>query len=194
LNTPAARLARITAIALFGACLVPVAEAGARIVIDKSIDGVSIGASMASVKHILGKPNYNYTCTGQPPGPCGPGDMYHGGKSSSVRFWTYTVRDLDVFFFHGNVQAITTTSSRDRTSSGIGPGVSVARMERAYPKGAIAGFSGAQGWWLPGPPKTNALFTVFVGATRQHPTKLGGDVSIVEVGRWLPDGCEFYDC
>ena len=187
---------RMTSIALFVACLALPGNAAARIVIDNSIDGVNIGASMAHVKHLLGKPNANYSCTGVI-GPCGPGEPESGpGKPSAIRFWDYTSRDLDVFFLHGKVQAVTTTSARERTSRGIGPGVSVAHMKRAYAGGAIAPFSGAQGWWVPGAPKTSALFTVFVGATRNHPTKLGGYISIVEVGRWLGNryGCDFYDC
>lgn len=189
------RLTGIICVVSFAACYLLAGNAAARIVTDKSIDGVNIGASMASAGHRLGKPNYNYSCTGVI-GPCGPGDFYSNSKPSSTRFWTYTVRDLDVFFVHGKVQALTTTSSRERTNRGIGPGVSVAHMKRTYPTGAIAPFSGAQGWWLPGAPKTNALFTVFVGITRNRPTKLGGDISIVEVGRWLGDnyGCDFYDC
>jgi hypothetical protein len=177
------RLMRMTSIVSFVVCLLLAGNAAARIVIDKSIDGVGIGASMASAKHILGKPNYSYSCSGVI-GPCGPGYAYSHTKPSSTRFWTYTARDLDIFFFHGKVEALTTTSS------------SVAHMKRTYATGAIAPFSGAQGWWLPGAPKTNAPFTVFVGSPRNHPTKLGGNVSIVEVGRWLGDnyGCDFYDC
>jgi hypothetical protein len=196
LTKPRMRLMGIGSVVSISACLVLAGNAAASIVINKSIAGVSVGASMASVKHVLGTPNYNYTCAGQPPGPCGPGYGYHGGKPSSARFWTYSVRHVDVFFFHGKVQALTTTSSRERTSRGIGPGVSVAHMERVYPNGAIAPFSGAQGWWLPGAPKSNALFSVFVGSPRNNPTKLGGNISIVEIGRWLGDayGCDFYDC
>jgi hypothetical protein len=190
------RLACATSVVWFAACLAAVGYADARIVVNKSIDGVSIGASMAAVHHLLGKPNDNYSCTGAAPGPCGPGEPEPGSKPSAERFWDYTHRHLDVFFFHGRVQALTTTSSRERTSRGIGPGVSVAHTKQVYPRGAVAPFSGAQGWWLPGRPKRNALFTVFVGTSPNQPTKLGGNLAIVEVGRWLGDayGCDFWDC
>jgi hypothetical protein len=188
---------RAMAIVSFVVCLALPSIAAARIVIDRSIDGVEIGASMTSAERILGKPSVNYTCQGII-GPCGPGEpAFSGhGKPSSVRYWDYNSRHLDLTFIRGTVQALTTTSMRERTSRGIGPGVSIARTKQTYTDGVIAPFSGAQGWWLPAAPKPNSLFTTFVGTTRHDPTKLGGDISIVEVGRWLGYryGCEFYDC
>jgi hypothetical protein len=177
-------------------CLALPAGAAARIVVNRSIDGVRIGASMAHVKHLLGEPNDNFSCTGIVPGPCGPGEPEPGSKPAAERFWDYTRRQLDVFFWHHKVQAVTTMSAHERTNRGIGPGVTVRHMKHVYRRGAIAPFSGAQGWWLPGRPKKNALFTVFVGSPRNHPTKLGGKLDSVEVGRWLGNsyGCYFYDC
>jgi hypothetical protein len=191
------RLVRAMAVVPFAACVALPSVAAARIVIDKGIDRVDVGASMASAERILGKPSVSYTCRGII-GPCGPGEPgFSGhGKPSSIRYWDYNSKGLDLIFMRGKVQALTTTSTRERTSRGIGPGVSVARTKQTYTNGAIAAFSGGQGWWLPAAPKPNALFTTFVGSTRRHPTKLGGDIAIVEVGRWLGYryGCEFFDC
>jgi hypothetical protein len=190
------RLVRMMSAGCAAVSLVVPASAAANIVLNKSIDGVTIGASMATARHILGKPNYDYSCTGASPGPCGPGNFEPGSKPGAERFWQYNRRQLDVFFWHGKVQALTTTLRSERTTRGIGPGVNVAHMKQAYRKGAVAPFSGAQGWWLPDRPKKGVLFTVFVGTPRNNPTKLGGTVEIVEVGRWLGDrySCDFWNC
>lgn len=153
-------------------------SAAATIVLGKSVGGVHVGESMGAVKHQLGKPS-SVSCTLASP-YCEP----------HVKFWNY--KELQIFFLHGKVQALTSYSKQQRTSRGIGPGVSVARLKRAYPRGKVAPYSGAQGWWLPGAPTNDAPFTVFLGSSRKG---VGGSVQFMEVGHWLSKyTCDFYSC
>jgi hypothetical protein len=163
--------------------LVLPATSPASIVVNKSIDGVVVGWGATSVRHLLGKPSSAGTCTSPGPiGPCGP----------VVEFWTYTPRDLKIFFVHSRVQALTTTSTKERTDKGIGPGVSVKLLKNRYPAGKVAPYSGTQGWWLPGGPTNGSLFTVFVGG---RGITLNGTLAIVEIGSWEDKySCDFFAC
>lgn len=185
----AARRGRVTRLLLIGLSVVGLAFPGsavASIVLGKSIDGVTLGESTAAVAHHLGKPS-SVTCSLASPF-CLPGVKYWNYDATQTRF----PLSLQVFFLRGKVQAVTTYSNHQRTSRGIGPGVSVARLKQTYTRGKVAPYSGSQGWWLPGPPENGQPFTVFVGSAR---TTLAGKVSFVEIGRWLNKyTCEFYGC
>jgi hypothetical protein len=94
-----------------GTWVVP--DASAKIVVGQGIAGVKLGESEAQVRKQLGKPRYV-----QPPG---------WGYGNPLGGWVG-------FDFQQRVNDIWTTSRRQRTNRGIGPGASVRAARRAYPK------------------------------------------------------------
>jgi len=86
--------------------------ASASIVVGKSIDGVKLGDTQARVLQVLGQPD----------------SREHG--------WDY-LRGLEgrvSFDSHKRVGGIWTGSRQQKTSKGIGPGSSLAKLKRAYPR------------------------------------------------------------
>ncbi len=88
------------------------ADASAKIVVGQGIAGVKLGESQTQVRRHLGKPAYV-----QP-----PAWGYRNPLDGQV--------SLD---YHRHVNDIWTTSRRQKTNRGIGPGSSVKAARRAYP-------------------------------------------------------------
>jgi hypothetical protein len=84
----------------------------ATIVVGQGIAGVKLGESQTQVRKLLGKPRYI-----QPPG---------WGYGNPLGGWVG-------FDFNHRVNDIWTTSRRQTTNDGIGPGASVSSVKRAYP-------------------------------------------------------------
>lgn len=104
------------------------ALASAKIVVNKSIAGVSLGESKAGVRHHLGKPRLD---------PKLPRD------------WFYIKRKLVITFKNNHVVEVYTQSRSERTASGIGVGSTEAAI-KAHVKGVkcqpvhISGFNGRE--------------------------------------------------
>ena len=96
------------------------ATSEAKIVVNKGIAGVSVGDSKKSVKSRFGAP-FRETCDGKP-GNCKP------------LHWFYKKPKIDVAFYRGKVVHVGTTSKRQRTADGIGPGTSTKAVRARYPK------------------------------------------------------------
>jgi hypothetical protein len=109
------RLVLATAAALL--LLAPVAQA--KIVVQKSIAGVSLGMTAAQVRNVLGAPrSVSY-----------PKDEIQG----SFKHYDYGLTDVLITRgTSGAVFAVTTSGRAERTSSGIGVGSTRAALKRAF--------------------------------------------------------------
>jgi hypothetical protein len=144
-------------------CALYAGVSSAKIVAGKSVAGVSVGDSSASVRKRLGKP------TEQSPG--------------SPAFYSYKSRGLVVAFVGGKVIHIFTDSKHQRTSDGVGPGVTRAAVQKRYPS---CGKGFANYCFLPSgktkQPQPGKRYT-FVSFT-------GKRVDSMIVGRWDPKNDE----
>jgi hypothetical protein len=97
-------------------CAAP-ATAGAAIVVGQSIDRVRLGATEAQVLSVLGAPGYK---------------MGEGASTS----WGYptTLEGRVGFAASHDVSGMWTGSKRQKTDKGIGPGSSLAKTRKVYPK------------------------------------------------------------
>jgi hypothetical protein len=83
--------------------------------------------------------------------PCGP----------KVQFWSYTRRKLDILLLNGRAVMLGTQSTAERTSSGIGPGVSISVAMKRYPHGAVGQVGDIHGYYFPKvPTHSGDIFTV----------------------------------
>src|SRR5512133_1371530 len=87
------------------------ATADARIVVGKSIAGVALGDSVATVKRKLGKPT---TVMG------------------ANKILNYKREQLVIEFNKGVVTSMTTFNTRERTAKGVGPGSTLKAVKAAY--------------------------------------------------------------
>jgi hypothetical protein len=112
-----ARLAWLSGLSCL-AVMAVASPASAQIVVGVGIDGVKLGQTEAQVRQALGAPGYTMPATS-------------GGESS----WGYP-KTLEgrVGFKAGKVVAMWTIAKHQKTSKGIGPGASLAKVKRAYPK------------------------------------------------------------
>jgi hypothetical protein len=96
----------------------PTAEA--RIVVGQSIAGVKLGMSMAQVKKKLGPPTLN-----------------QGADFKGDTEWNYAKKPLlgaMSFDKNGKLLGLWTSSKKQKTGKGVGPGASLAKVREAYPK------------------------------------------------------------
>lgn len=108
-----ALLATLAAVAI---PVIAAPAAQAKIVVGKSIDGISFGYTEGMVEHALGAPTYKTP----------------EGENSS---WGYpkTLEGRIGFDHIGQVTGMWTGSKHQKTNKGIGPGSSLARTRKAYP-------------------------------------------------------------
>ena len=90
------------------------AVAGATIVINGGMSGVSLGNTMKQVRHQLGRPN----------------EVDHRGGTTA---WSYTWRGLVIDFRTNRVHDLSTLSKLQRTASGVGVGSSETAVMRLVP-------------------------------------------------------------
>jgi hypothetical protein len=158
--------------------------AAATIVPGQSIDGVRLGDSSRTMTRLLGAPSMHATCQ-RVSGfrPCGP----------AVQFWFYTKLKLYPLVLHGRVAQLISYSSKQRTASGIGPGVSMNLVRAKYSHGANGREGVVHGYFIPRAPSRNGqLFTAVIGSSADE---LGGHVESVDIGRWSTKyACDFYGC
>lgn len=142
----------------------------ARIVPGTSIAGITLGLSEHQVIQRLGKPAHR-SCNSALQKECAPLEFVYSG------------RKLTVAFYHGRVVHIRTTSSRERTRSGLGVGTSKRTVLRRYPacKELDYCFLGSRPKRGPGKKGDRYTYLSF-GGTRK--------VAAVIVGRLEPVGDE----
>jgi hypothetical protein len=128
----------VTAIALAGSLAV-CAAAGARIVIDTSIDGVTLGMTHARAARILGK-----------------GTLEAGGGNE----YEYRHGSYQVIFTSGRASSIETFSPGQRTSNGLGVGASLAEVRARDPGVHCSSSNGEMDCYL-GSIKRGHLYTDF---------------------------------
>jgi hypothetical protein len=94
-------------------------SAGATIIVGRSIAGVALGASEAQVTQTLGAPTLR-----QPP-----------DVEGNIE-WNYAKPPLlgALGLRNGSVIGLWTSSRRQKTAKGVGPGSSLAQVRHAYPK------------------------------------------------------------
>jgi len=186
----------LASIGFLGTCcllLAPLAasaDTSGRIVVDKSINGVRLGATQASVKKVLGRPRSTAHCsvfTGCSPVP---------GANPGTASWTYGPsqrKQTSYVFIKGRVALMGTFSSAERTNAGVGPGTSLTIARQRYPDLAFHKFPPGQppsGYYMTPPPtKMGDDFTMLVIAR--------GKVDWLEIGRWNASPkyvCDFSIC
>lgn len=106
------------------ACCTLVAPAHAKIVVGKSAGGIAIGASTSAVTQEVGKPSKR-TCRKL---------FVSDDVKAVICDLIYRKRKLQIQTTEGRVSSVLTTSSKERTAKGIGPGSHRARVKKAYPK------------------------------------------------------------
>lgn len=147
--------------------------ASARIVPGKSIGPVKVGSTMSAVEDRLGVPAEKGCLNRQGVADC----------DSQMTQWSYPKPKLIVSFVAGVVADVQTTSKKQRTGKGIGPGVKRKKVLNAYKlncdyaaAGCIVGKRA---------PKPGRRFTMITFNQRQR-------VASVTVGKWdLRDTCVF---
>lgn len=180
------RVALATAILMLAAAV----PAAAKIVIDRSIDGVKLGATEQSVRARLGRPGsvghcpVITVCSPVPGAFPGTVSFTYGGFAREM---------FQIEFIHGKVALMAAFSDSQRSASGIGPGVSMKLVKQRYPQSAFHHFLPGQqpsGYYLTPPPqKTGDDFTLVI------PQR--GKVDWIEVGRWNNGSkfvCDFSIC
>ena len=128
----------LAAIALAGSLAV-CAAADARIVIDTSIDGVTLGMTHASAARILGK-----------------GKLEPGGANE----YEYRHGSYQVIFTSGRASSIETFSRGQRTSNGLGVGASLAEVRARDPSVHCSSSDGERDCYL-GTIKRGHIYTDF---------------------------------
>jgi hypothetical protein len=101
----------LAALVLTASALAFAPSAQANIVVGKSIAGVKLGDSVATVKRKLGRPQ----------------DVLGANK-----VFEYKRKKLHVEFNKGVVTSLTTFNTHERTSKGVGPGSTLAAVAKAY--------------------------------------------------------------
>lgn len=99
-----------------GGVLAAVAEA--KIVVGISIASVKLGDNTAHVNAALGKPDFISASTWY--------YFPHHAKSGNALY--------SVFFSHGHAALVLTSSTKERTDRGVGPGSSLSKVKGKYPK------------------------------------------------------------
>jgi hypothetical protein len=149
------------------------------IALNSGIGPIKLGETKKSVVAALGKAPVG-TCEVAAPVTC-LDYVSHGGK-----------QNFYVAFLKGHVFYVKTTRTTDRTSSGIGAGVSWKKLVKAYPKCQAAAFScflKEPPKWLP---KTGQLFT-FVSGESLTASASSKTIFEVVVGKYNKkhEGCAF---
>lgn len=165
----------VLAIAVAVAVLTLPSAASARIVLGKSVGAVKVGDSTATVEARLGAPAETGCLNRQGVTDCDP-EMIQ---------WSYPKRQLIASFVAGKVADVQTTSTKQRTSKGIGPGVSRKKAAKAYKLNCTYAATGCLvGKAIPKPGRRFTLIT-FKGNAVQ-----GKRIASVTVGRYdLRDTC-----
>lgn len=171
-------MAAMTAVlAIAAAALTLPSAASARIVPGKSIGPVKVGDSTKTVQSRLGA-------------PAEKGCLNRRGVTDCDRQmtqWSYPKRKLVVSFVAGKVADVLTTSKRQRTNKGVGPGVTRKKARKAYE--LDCNWTGV-GCLIGKPPRPGQRFTTisFDGNAGTQ----GKRVASVMVGRYdLRDTCVF---
>jgi hypothetical protein len=128
----------VAAIAL-ASSLAVCAAADARIVIDSSIDGVTLGMTHAGAARILGKEK-----------------LEPGGDDE----YEYRHDSYQLIFTSGRASSIETFSRGQRTSNGLGVGASLAEVRARYPMVHCSSSDGEKDCYL-GTIKRGDLYTDF---------------------------------
>src|SRR3954451_8750652 len=114
--------------------------ASARVVVDASIARGRLGDTPAAVRAKLGAPGHR-SCVGIEP---------KAHRCDAV-LQTYGSRKLSVLLLHDRVASLDTSSKRQRTNRGVGPGVPEKRAEQRYPNGHMEpGGAGPSSYFLSG--------------------------------------------
>jgi hypothetical protein len=114
--------------------LVVACSASARIVVNKSIDGVKLGATTSTVRKLLGRPTSTAKCSVFT--VCVPLPGAFPGTVS----WTYGSSQSKYVFIKGRVALMGAFSTSERTAAGVGPGTTLKVAKRRYPKLAFHHF------------------------------------------------------
>jgi uncharacterized repeat protein (TIGR01451 family) len=118
------------------------------LVVDRSIDGVSIGATERQVEDVLGKPESTLALS-----------FLCGKKAHLARYHSHGALFLVTFDCAGNVVSIETYSPFYKTAGGLGPGSSLADV--AALKGFVADFCELGYWDGNAGTKPSDVVTVF---------------------------------
>jgi hypothetical protein len=164
----------LAAVVLAAVALPATASPSQLVVVNRSMAGVKLGMSPASVKKQLGKAESQSTC--------GSSEMDKatcGG--AGVTNWRYMKGQLSVTFIKNRVVRLSTTSPKLRTRSGVGVGVAFSKVLQRYPNGTPGGRPNFKWYYLgAAPTKTGDVYTFASDASGT----MKGRVRDFDIGRF----------